>query len=333
MKAILSSLATAAAMAAGLSISTPALADDAPAAKAGSAYKLLTAIKTDAQGPIQAFRIDSAARRLFVARQGAVEAIDIDSGAKVAQVAVPGTVSAIALAPDLSRGYAASLTDGSVTLFDTKTMQIVKTVKLGGAEPAAIEYEPKTKRLFVSHQKGGRLSVLAADSGDSIGVATLGGKLRGVTADTRGNVYVADEEQNTLHVVDARDLKTKGQMATWPATKPTAVTIDDKERRIYVATASGRMVVVDPDIGQMIGYVPIGKGDGGIAAQFAPNRFVRLFVPTADGQLTVVQNAKLTASVESTLPNAGTRSTAVAVDGKSGKAYLASASDILVLAK
>ncbi len=311
---------------------TAVAADDAaPAAKGG--YKLASTIKTDSQTGIQALVTDSANRRLYVARQGAVEVVDIDSGSKVGQVAVPGTVSALVLAPDLGRGFASSASDNSVTLFDLKTLQVGKTVKTGGDEPIGLEYEPKSKRVFVSHQKGGKLTALSAESGASLGTASLGGKLRGVTTDTRGNVFVADEEQNALHVLETTTLKSKGQISVWPATRPTALTLDDKERRIYVSTASGRMVVVDPDIGQMVGYVPIGKGDGGIAAQYAPNRFVRLFVPTADGQLTVVQNAKLTATVESTLPSSGMKSTAVAVDGKSGKAYLASASDVLVLTK
>ena len=329
MKSISLPLAIAAAIVAAF----PAFAAEPVAGSNAPAYKVASTIKTDAQGAVQALRVDSAARRLYVARQGVLEVIDLDSGSRSGQVAVPGTVSAIALAPDLNRGFATSSSDNAVVMFDLKTLQPIKTVKSNGSEPAGIEYEPKTKRVFVSHLKGGKLSVLAADSGEVTGTVALGGKLRGVTADTRDNVYIADEELNAVHVVGARDLKAKGQMSTWPASKPTAVTVDDKERRIYVATASGRMVVIDPDIGQMVGYVPTGAGDGGIAAQFEPKRFVRLFVPTADGQLTVVQNAKLTASVESTLKPAGARGTAVAVDGKSGKAYLASASDILVLTK
>jgi len=46
-----------------------------------------------------------------------------------------------------------------------------------------------------------------------------------------------------------------------------------------------------------------------------------------------VANAKLTASVESTVKPDGLHGTAVAVGGKSGKAFLANATDILVLSK
>lgn len=325
--------AAAAALVALLGASPLAQAADAPAAGGKAAYKIANTIKTDAQGEILAIRADTDARRLYVARKGAVEVIDLDAGTKVGQVAVAGQVSAIALAPELGRGFATSASDNTVTMFDLKSLQALKTVKSAGEAPGAMEYEPKVKRLFVSHQKGGKLVALSPDGLAVTGSASLGDKLRGIAADSRGNLFVADEALNAIHVLDTTTLKGKGQISVWPASKPTALVNDDRERRIYTATASGRMVVIDPDIGQMVGYVPIGKGDGGIAAQFAPNRFVRLFVPTVDGQLTVVQNAKLTASVESTLPSAGVKGTGVAVDAKSGKAYIANSGDILVLAK
>ncbi|HEY1399714.1 hypothetical protein [Roseateles sp.] len=317
-----------------LAASHPARAADAPATAGGkTAYKVATTIKTDGQGDILAIRADTDGRRLYVARKGAVEVIDLDAGNKIGQVTVGGQVSAIALSPETGRGYATSTGENTVTMFDLKSLQALKTVKSTGEAPGAIEFEPKSKRLFVSHQKGGKLVAMSPDTLAVAGSATLGDRLRGITADSRGNLFVADEAQDALHVLDTTTLKSRGLISVWPASKPTALVNDDRERRIYTATASGRMVVIDPDIGQMVGYVPIGKGDGGIAAQFAPNRFVRLFVPTADGQLTVVQNAKLTATVESTLPSAGVKGSGVAIDGKSGKAYVANSGDILVLAK
>lgn len=296
------------------------------------AYKVVSNIKTDGQGNVNGLRVDQTARRLYVARDSGIDVIDIDSDKKVGQVAMRGSATVVAVAPDLRRGFAGSTGDNSITIFDLNTLQVIKTVKSTGAELAAIEYEPRSKRVFVS-SRNGKLTVLSAESGDVAGTVALGGKLRGIGSDTRGSVFVADAERNALHVVNTKDLTVRGSILTWPATQPTALTVDDKERRVYVSTASGRMIVIDPDIGQMVGYVPTGNGDAGIAAQYAPNRFVRLFVPSADGVLTVVQNAKLTASVESKLPSLGTRSTAVAVDGKSGRAYLASAAEVLVLNK
>lgn len=314
-------------------LSTWAQAADAPAAAAGGSFKVINSIKTGDASQIFGLLTDTSNRRLYVAKLGGVEVMDLDTGATVGTVAISGAISAVALALDLQRGYATNATTHQVITFDLKSLRVLNTKPSGGSEPTSLEFETKNKRVFVSHRKGGVLGVFDGQTGNPLSSLSLGGALRGVATDTRGGVFIADEERNGLHYVDAKELKAKGLISTWPASAPTSITVDDKERRLYVATASGRMVVVDPDIGQMVGYVPIGKGAGGVAAQFLPNRFVRLFVPTADGQLTVVANAKLTATVESSTNPAGMASTAVAVDNKTGRAFVASASDILVLGK
>jgi DNA-binding beta-propeller fold protein YncE len=297
-----------------------------------SSYRVSATMKS-ASGPVQALRSDAASRRLFVASKGAIEVFDIDTDRKLGQVDTAGDVAGIAIAPDLQQGFASSPGDNSITVFDLKTFKAVATLKPVGSEPGAIEYEPRSKRLFVSNQKGGVLTVVDAEKGRIVGTVKLGGRLRGLAADSRGHVFVADQEQNVLHVVDAAGLKAVGTMPVWPASQPTGVLLDNKERRIYVASASGRMVVLDPDIGQVVGHVPTGKGDSGIAAQFLPNRLVRLFVPSGDGQLTVVQNIKLNAYVEATVPAAGIQPNAVAADVKTGKAYVAGPSEVLVLTR
>lgn len=309
-------------------------AADAPAAAGGGEnYKVVANIKTDAQGEIRALDVDTAARRLYVGREGAVEVVNLDTDKKVGQVAVRGSASGIAIASDLQRAYITSAADGSITIIDLSNLQVVKTVKSTGTRPTAVEYVPSAKRVYVVNEGDGKVTALAADTGAVVGTANLGGKLRGIGSDTRGDVFIADAERHVLHVLNTGSLASRGSIATWPATEPTSLTVDDKERRLYVATASGRMVVLDPDIGQMVGYVSTGKGASGIAAQYGANRFVRLFVPSADGALTVVKNPKLTASVESKLASSGAKGMAVAVDGKSGRAFLAGATDVLVLNK
>lgn len=302
-----------------------------PAVAADPTYRVVSTIKTDSQSSAQSIALDPSGRRLYVGRQGLVEIVDLETGSRVGQVVVPGQVGGIAIAPELNRGFASSQSAGTLTIFDLRTLQPIKVLSGVGAEVGAVAFEPQSKRVFVSSLNGGRLTAVSAESGDVVGTASLGGRLRGVVADTRGNVFVADEQRDTVHVVDATSLKSKSSIPTWPAGKPTAMHLDNKERRIYVATASGQLVVVDPDIGQIVGHVPIGSGDAGIAAQYGANRFVRLFVPTADGQVTIVKNPKLAAFVESRMPAAGVKTAAVAVDPKSGKAYVAGPSEILVL--
>jgi DNA-binding beta-propeller fold protein YncE len=309
-----------------LAMSSSIYASDPPT------YKVSSTISMDSKAGVKSLVANSADRKLYAGSVDGLEIINMDSGDRIAKIS-SGSISGIAIAQDLNKGFATNSGDGSVTIFDLRSGKELQKVSGLGTGSSEIYYEPKSKKVFISNQSNGSLIILSASSGENLGSIKLGSKLRGISGDTRGSIYIADEKENMLHVFDVNSQKHKGSIPTWPATKPTASIMDDKERRIYVATASGRMIVLDPDIGQMIGYVPIGIGDGGIAAQFGANRFVRLFIPTTDGALTVVQNPKLSVSVESKNESLGIQSSAVAVDPKTGKVFVSGKTGILALSK
>jgi len=303
----------------------------APATAQAQEYKVLGTLSGDAAAPAQALKVDEAGRRLYAGRQGGIDVFDIDSGERKGTVAVNGAVGGIALAPELGRGYASSVEGGSVVVFDLQSLAVLQTVRSGGSEPRELEYDPARGVVYVSN--AGQLVVLDASNGASRGALKLGARLRGASADGRGNLFVADEAKDVLHVVDTAKLAPLGTIPVWPGKAPTAMANDVKERRIYVATGNGKMIVVDPDPGQMLGVVETGgKGAASVAIQYAPARLVRLFMPNADGTLDVVQNAKLTPSLEASKAGMGGGS-AAAFDGRSGRAFVSGANGVLVIGK
>ncbi|HRP74686.1 MAG TPA: YncE family protein [Rhodocyclaceae bacterium] len=302
-----------------------------PATTLAQDYKAVSTLQ--GAGPAQALAVDTQARRLYAGRQGGVDVFDIDSGSKTGSVAVDGNVGGLALAPDLRRGYATSTDRSSVVIFDLDALTIVSTVPSGGKQPRELEYDPRAGVVYVSNAGDGRLAVIDAKSGEPKGSLALGGRLRQASADGRGNLFVADEARDVLHVVDTASLTSLGEISVWPGKAPTALVNDVKERRIYVATGNSKMVVVDPDPGQMLSVVDTGgTGAAGIAIQYAPARLVRLFMPNADGTMDVVQNAKLTATLESSVPKAA-GGTAAAFDEKTGHAFIAGPNGIQVIGK
>ncbi|MBL8269340.1 YncE family protein [Steroidobacter sp.] len=308
-------------------IAAPLASADAPG------YRVLQKIASEAAGTVDAMAIDSAARRLYAAREGGVDVYDVESGKKVGGIATTGAPGSIKLASDVRRGYVSNRDSGTVTLFDLETLQAIATVKSGGREPREIEYDSKTRRIYVSNSGSGELAVLDAVTGSNRGSVKLGGRLRQSVADGRGNLFIADERANALHIIDTDKLQSLGKIPVWPGEAPTALVNDTKERRIYVACGNGKMIIVDPDPGQMIGMVPTqGKGEAGIAAQFAPARLVMLYMPNASGTLDVVQNAKLTATLDQSI-DLGVRSTAAAFDEKSGRLYVAGGTELLAIGK
>jgi len=314
-----------------LSLILAAALTSAPAA--AQDYKVVSTLQSQDAGSVQALAVDAKARRLYAGRQGGVDVYDIDSGQKTGSVALDGQVGGVALAPDLRRGYATGVDRGTVLVFDLDSLATVASVPSGGGEPRELEYDPRAGAVYVSNARGGQLVALDARNGKRRGAVSLGGRLRQASADGRGHVFVADEARDVLHVVDAASLKALGTISVWPGKAPTALANDVKERRIYVATGNGKMIVVDPDPGQMLGVVDTeGTGAAGIAIQYAPARLVRLYMPNADGTLDVVQNAKLTPSLEAAVPKVA-GGTAVAFDEKSGRAFVAGPNGIQVIGK
>jgi DNA-binding beta-propeller fold protein YncE len=305
------------------------------ASAAETGYRVLQKIATAGTPTAQAMAIDSGARRLYAARDGGVDVYDIESGKRVGSVATSGAPGAIEIAADVRRGYVSNRDAGTVTLFDLETLQAVATVKSGGREPREIEYDAANRRVYVSNSGSGELVALDAVNGGNRGAIKLGGRLRQAAIDGRGQVFVADEAANALHIVElaGNKMSSLGKISVWPGEAPTALANDVKERRIYVACGNGKMIIVDPDPGQMIGVVPIqGKGEAGLAMQLAPARLVMLYLPNASGTLDVVQNAKLTAILQQSV-DVGTRSTAAAFDDKSALLFVAGGTELLAIGK
>lgn len=304
-----------------------------PALASAQDYKVVSTLPAPAGGVAQALRVDTEARRLYATRSGGVDVYNIDTGAVAGTIAIEGNVGGIELAPEIRRGYASATDGGSVVIFDLDTLATVKSVPSGGQEPRELEYDASNARIYVSNAGDGRLVAIDAETGASKGGVALGGRLRDASVDGRGKLFVVDEARDVLHVVDTATLSARGSIPVWPGKAPAALVNDTRERRLYVSTGNGRMIIIDPDQGQLLANVTTkGSGAAGIAVQYGPARLARLFMPNVDGTLDVVRNDKLTPSLETSVP-AISGGTAVAFDDKSGRLFVAGNDGIRVIAK
>jgi len=286
-----------------------------------------------ANGAITVLEADSANRRLYAGRDGALDIYDLDSGKVLQSLSVPGKIGGIALAPQQGNAWVSLSDSGQIARIDLATLKIERSLRSPGKEPRELIVDAANKRVYVSHAGDGLLWVLDTDTGRSQGTLALGGKLRGLSLDGRGKLFIADEARDVLHVVDTEKFRSVGEIPVWPGRGPTALANDVRERRIYVSTASSHMIVVDPDSGQMLAVINTqGSGSAGIAVEYAPARLVRLYLPNADGRIDVVKNAKLTPSLQTTLAPSGT-GTAIAFDSNSKHAFVAAGNSIKVIAQ
>jgi YVTN family beta-propeller protein len=265
---------------------------------------------------------DSQGRRLYVSHDTEVVVIDLDTRKIVGKV--PGSkVHGVAVVPEVGRGFVSCSDPGSVVIFDLKTFAVTGKVRVGD-DPNAIFYDPSTKRVYTIDRGSKRVSAIDPKTGQVTGsVEGLGGRTEHAVADETGQIYLNMQSLGTMLRIDARALKVT---ATWnlaPCEQPSSMEMDRKLRRIFVGCRNGLMAVVDADNGRVVTTQPIGKGVD--ASEFDLARGIVYFSTGADGALWVFRqdSPEKYTLVETVKTAAGSRT--MAVDQKTGKAYLSAA--------
>jgi DNA-binding beta-propeller fold protein YncE len=104
-------------------------------------------------------------------------------------------------------------------------------------------------------------------------------------SDEKGQIYVNLEDKDEVLAFDAKDLSVKGRWPVAPGKRPVGLSMDRKNRRLFVSCGSEKMVVLDADSGKPITSLPIGKGTDFCVFDAAANL---AFSSNGDGTLTIV---------------------------------------------
>src|SRR4051812_32394346 len=127
-----------------LTLSSPAPeADPQESAAAAKVHK----IPVGGEGGWDYLTVDSDARRLYVSRGDRVVVLDFDTEKVVGELSGTPGVHGIAVVPELGKGFTSNGRDGTVTVFDLKTLKETGKVKAHGT-PDAILYDPASGRVF-----------------------------------------------------------------------------------------------------------------------------------------------------------------------------------------
>ncbi len=227
---------------------------------------------------------DSDARRLYVSHDREVVVLDLDSGAVVGKI--PGAdVHGIAIATEYGRGFISASDPGSVTIFDLKTLQVIRRVPVGD-DPNGIIYDPKTKRVFSADRGSKRFTAIDAKTGKIAGtIENLGGRTEHLASDEAGHVFLNLQDRNLTLRIDAQALKILDTWPVDPCGQPSSMDMDRKHERVFIGCRSGVMAVVDGNTGRVVTTQPIGKGVD--ATEFDDARGLIYFSSGADGTLSI----------------------------------------------
>jgi|HubBroStandDraft_4_1064222.scaffolds.fasta_scaffold10765_6 YVTN family beta-propeller protein len=249
-------------------------------------YKVVNTWKLGGDGGWDYLTADSEGHRLFISRATRVMVIDTKSGKQIGEIPDTAGVHGIALDPDDGRGFTSNGREDTVSVFNLKSLAVEKKVKVGSG-PDAILYDPFSKRVFTYNSKGHDTTAVDAAKGEVVGKIDLGGKPEFSATDQKGTVFVNIEDTSELVAFDPKKLAVKSRWKLADCEEPTGLTIDRKDRRLFVGCGGNKkMLIVDADNGKIVASPDIGQGCD--ATGFDVDRGLA-FASAGDGTITVIK--------------------------------------------
>ena len=226
--------------------------------------------------------------RVFVSRGTHVMVLDATTGKVVGDIPDTPRVHGIALAPKSGRGFITNGGDSTVTMFDLKTLAVIKKIPVATGGLDGIMYEDFSDRiLLTSHSRPvGTAVALDAKTGDIVGTAQLeDNSPEGAASDGKGKIFINNEGTSTMQVLDVKTMKVLTSWPLAPCEGPTGIAYDRTTNRIFSGCGK-TSVVVDPVTGKIV--ATMANGDGVDALGWDPVEKL-IYIPAGrDSNVTVV---------------------------------------------
>ena len=317
--------------------------------QAGTAgpYKVLTKAKVGGEGGWDYIYADVADRRLFIPRGAAREiaatdttpavpasanrimAYDLDTLAPAGEIPDTGG-NGVAVCPKSGHGFASS--HPSLTMFDPKTMKLIKKIDVAqGFQADGIYCDASSDHTYVfSHPTKNAMVINGAD-GAVLGTVDLAGTPEQGVADGKGTLYVVMQAESNVAVVDGKTMQTtKHYDFAQKGGRCNGLALDAKNDVLFVAcgassmtpaqgaAAEPTMVIMSAKDGKILTTLPLpGSSDG---AQFNPDT-MEAFATLGNGHLAVVkETSPTTFTMEQDLETMNGART-IALDTKTGHLF------------
>jgi DNA-binding beta-propeller fold protein YncE len=260
--------------------------------------------------------------RVFVSRGTHVMVVDGPTGKVLADIPDTPRMHGVGIAPKHNHGFTTNAGDSTVTMFDLKTLAVIKKipVKVGGLD--GIMYDDYSDRIILTNHSRpiGTAVALDANTGDIVGTAELEDNApEGAASDGKGKLFVNNEGKNTIQVLDAKSMKVLESWSIAPCDGPTGIAYDRATNRIFSGCGK-TSVVVDAKTGKVVATIANGDGVDALGWDAAQKL---IYIPAGrDGNVTVVhQDSPDKYTVVATVPTM-VRAKTITVDPITHTAYL-----------
>ena len=262
-------------------------------------YKVLKTAKVGGEGGYDYIFVDVEGRRLHVprGRQSGLTVFNLDT------LEPAGTIPSVAAGgatvdPKSHHGFS---TTKPVTMWDSKTLQIIKTIEVDG-RPDGILCDPFNQRVWVLSHQPPHATVIDAKEGAVVGTLDLGGAPEQGVSDGKGKLYVNISDKANIAVIDAKtmtvtahyDMSSKG-------TGGSGLALDAKNHILfaYYRQPSPVVVVVNAENGNIITTLPTGTGVDTVA--FNPETMEAISAENAGTMTFIKERSPTSFEVEQTL--------------------------------
>jgi DNA-binding beta-propeller fold protein YncE len=266
--------------------------------------------------------VESATGRVFVSRGTHMMVVEGATGKVLGDILDTPGVHGAGIATKSGHGFTTNGMNSTVTMFDLKTLAVLKQIKVEQGGLDGIMYdEPDDKIILTNHSRPiGTLMAIDPKTGDIVGTAELEDTApEGAAADGKGHIFVNNEGKNTMQVIDVKTWKATASWPLDPCKGPTGIAYDKASDRIF-SGCSNTSVVVDPKTGKVVASIK--NGTRVDALGWDPSKKL-IYIPNGgEGNVTVVhQDSADKYTVAATVDTfAGAKT--ITVDSKTHNAYL-----------
>jgi DNA-binding beta-propeller fold protein YncE len=231
--------------------------------------------------------VEAATGRVFVSRATHMMVVDGATGKVLGDIPDTPGVHGAGIATKAGHGFTTNGGDMTVTMFDLKTLAVIKRIMVGDGLDGIMYDEPDDKIILTRHSRPiGTLTALDPKTGDILGTAELEDNgPEGGAADGKGHIFVNNENKSTIQVVDVKTWKATASWPLAPCEGPTGIAYDKASNRIF-AGCPKNSVVVDAGTGKVVASIP--NGTRVDALGWDPGKKL-IFIPNGgEGNVTVV---------------------------------------------
>lgn len=316
-------------------------------------YKVLKTAKVGGEGGWDYIFADADGRRLYIPRgaskaapatdttpevpaaEARVTIFDLDTLKPAGEIPGVGGNGAVV---DPTSGHGFTSDHPQVSMFDTKTLALIKHIDVGAARPDGILFDALDERVYVFSHPTKDATVIDAKDGTVLGTIDLGGTPEQGVVDGKGMLYVVMQDPvGSVTAVDVKTMKATAHYSFVDKGGCNGLALDRKNQVLFAAcartgaapapqpggpppaqNAQPTMVILSAKDGKILTTLPLAGGSDGAA--FNPAT-MEAFSTHGNGTMTIVKEKSPTSfEVEQNLDTMNGART-ITFDSKTGHLF------------